>query len=66
MTREQIAGFLMGISVGTAIGFFLKPFESDDRKLTFSSRIDAAREAAQMHPRGIDSERPSLARNQPA
>ena len=25
MTRERIAGFLFGISVGAAIGFFLKP-----------------------------------------
>lgn len=25
MTREQIAGFMLGISVGTAIGFFLRP-----------------------------------------
>lgn len=28
MTRERIAGIMLGISVGTAIGFFLKPVEN--------------------------------------
>ena len=25
MTREQIAGFMLGLGVGTAAGFFLRP-----------------------------------------
>ena len=29
MTRERIAGFLLGISVGTAVGFFLRTPEGD-------------------------------------
>jgi hypothetical protein len=28
MTREQIAGFLMGISIGVVLGYFLKPPQS--------------------------------------
>lgn len=27
MTREQIAGFILGVGVGTAVGFFLRPPE---------------------------------------
>jgi hypothetical protein len=33
MNREHIAGFLMGISVGTAIGFFLRPPENHRREI---------------------------------
>jgi hypothetical protein len=58
MTREQIAGFLMGISVGTAIGFFLKPFDNDHRALSAPSRVDTTGEAIKPRPRGIDSVRP--------
>jgi hypothetical protein len=36
MTREHIAGFLMGISVGTAVGFFLQPPESHRREIDFA------------------------------
>jgi len=34
LTKERIAGFLLGISVGTAVGFFLRPEslpQQDDR-----------------------------------
>ncbi len=27
MTRERIVGFLLGVSVGTAVGFYLRPFD---------------------------------------
>ena len=29
MTRERIAGFLLGVGVGTAIGFFLQKSDED-------------------------------------
>ncbi len=29
MTRERIVGFLLGISVGTFMGFYLRPAQSD-------------------------------------
>jgi hypothetical protein len=38
MNREQIAGFLMGISVGTAIGFFLRPPENHRREISVPHR----------------------------
>jgi len=31
MTRERIAGFMLGIGVGTVIGFFLTPPDKDRR-----------------------------------
>ena len=31
-TRDQIAGFMLGISVGTAIGFFLRPETPEDEE----------------------------------
>ncbi|MBZ5611283.1 MAG: hypothetical protein LAP38_23725 [Acidobacteriia bacterium] len=33
MTRERIVGFMLGISVGTAVGFYLRPSERDRRDL---------------------------------
>lgn len=33
MTREQIAGFMFGIGVGTVVGFCLRPPEREDLKL---------------------------------
>ena len=29
MTRERLLGFLLGISVGTAVGFYLRPPEAN-------------------------------------
>ncbi len=66
MTRERIAGFLLGISVGTAIGFFLKPFDNGDRWLSAPSRGDATGQAIKTRPRGVDSVRPTLEGNQQA
>jgi hypothetical protein len=42
MTRERIAGFLLGISVGTAIGFFLRP-PNDDDSVQSGGTLDRAR-----------------------
>ena len=40
MNRERIAGFMLGISVGTAIGFFLRQSngtdENDDQQISFA------------------------------
>ena len=33
MTREQVAGFMLGIGVGTAVGFYLRPPEREELKL---------------------------------
>ncbi len=30
VTRDNIAGFMLGVSVGVGIGFLLKPFEQID------------------------------------
>jgi hypothetical protein len=32
MTRERLLGFLLGISVGTAVGFYLRPPEANRRE----------------------------------
>jgi hypothetical protein len=43
MTRERIAGFLLGISVGTAIGFFLRPPNADQEPVQSGGTSDRAR-----------------------
>jgi hypothetical protein len=40
VTRENIAGFMLGVSVGVGIGFLLKPFE----------RIDSAADQGERRP----------------
>ena len=46
MTRERIAGFMLGISVGTAIGFFLRPpngtDKNDNRQIPFAGAQNRA------------------------
>jgi hypothetical protein len=34
VTRERIAGFLIGVGVGTAVGYFLMPLERNGRPAT--------------------------------
>jgi len=34
VTRERIAGFLIGVGVGTAVGYFLMPSERNHRPAT--------------------------------
>jgi hypothetical protein len=52
MTQERIAGFMLGISVGTAIGFFLRQpngtEENDNKQIPLTRtqiRTDDVREA---------------------
>lgn len=46
MTRERIAGFMLGISVGTAIGFFLRHSngtdENGNRQISFDGMQNRA------------------------
>jgi len=37
VTRERLLGFLLGMSVGTAIGFYLRPPETDGESAPDSS-----------------------------
>jgi hypothetical protein len=58
MTRERVAGFLFGISIGTAIGFFLKS-QGDEKA---SERALGARPAdpessLRLHPVGSAAHR---------
>ena len=41
MTRDQIAGFMLGISVGTAVGFFLRESGGSDE---ISQRVARVRD----------------------
>lgn len=51
MTRERIAGFLFGLSVGTAIGFLLKPPEDNEREIGATSKDHGAGETLENRAR---------------
>ena len=58
ITREQVVRFMLGISVGTAIGYFLRPEDPADEERW---RISSARTGKQIGDTGTPQDRQDVA-----
>jgi hypothetical protein len=66
MTEERIAGFLLGLSMGTVIGFLLRRPEHDDRKISTTPRDSEKRETLKNQAAQMGHLRPPLERRKTA